>query len=301
MAYILDEYDDLLERILKKGKLRKNRTGVDSLAIFGTQIRINISECFPLPTRRKIAYKSSFAELLWMLSGSTNVNDLKELGSGIWNAWEDKDFEQKHGYISGSLGKTYGFQMRYFGGEFGNGSSPFLRPPQGSYFAPPYYADYGAKGKDQVQYVVDLLKNDPTSRRIIINLWNAKDLDCMKLPPCLYSYQFNVDEDKLSCMITMRSCDFMAGGIFNIVFSSALTYMLCQQTGSVPNELIHTIADAHIYVDQIPMVEEYLSRPKPDSPKLKLNKAKDIFSYQVSDFEIVDYNPLPSIKIPVAV
>jgi thymidylate synthase len=297
MAYIMQAYDNALRLIIGQGVWKKNRTGVRTKAIFGIQSRYRIHEHFPLLTGRKIWPKAIFGELLWFLSGSTNNNDLVALGSNIWTPWVDPEFEKKHGYVPGSFGPVYGFQLRHFGGEYGDGSPEFTMTECDQDFT----VKYGSGGFDQLIYMVDMLKNNPDDRRNLFSLWNPAQVDKMRLPPCHYTFQCFVYDGKLSGMLTQRSCDFPVGIPANVQFYSALIYMLAQQCGLEPYEFIHNTADSHIYQDQIPMAEEYLARPKPDSPKLKLHKAKDIYSYTMDDFEIVDYNPLSPIKIPVAV
>jgi thymidylate synthase len=286
MTYILEPYDEALRQILKEGRRKPNRTGVDALSVCGIMSRYRIDEYFPLLTKRKIWPKSIFAELLWFLSGSTNNKDLQALGSNIWTPWVDPEFEKKHHYIEGSLGPVYGFQLRFFGGSYNYGHGG---------------TGYGCKGFDQLSRMLDLLKNDPYRRSNVFSLWNPKHLDCMRLPPCHYTFQAYVEEDRLTGVLTQRSCDFPVGVPANIQFYSALTYMLAQQSDLKPYEFVHSTIDSHIYVDQIDAVNEYLDRPASDSPKLELNKAEDIDSYKLEDFKIIDYNPEPKIEIPVAV
>jgi thymidylate synthase len=284
--YILQDYDDILEDIITNGFLTTNRTGVDTLTLFGTQGRYKIDEYFPLPTKRKYAYKSIFAELLWMISGSTNVNDLEKMGSKIWTAWRDKSFEEKNGYDDGELGPIYGWQMRNFGGDYNSRH---------------YYSN---SGFDQIEFIINELKTNKFSRRIIMNLWNPNDMISfsIRLPCCHYSFQLLVDNnDNLTGILTQRSGDWLPGVSANIFFYSAFLYMIAQQTNLKPYMLIHNTANSHVYVDQIDGAKEYLQRQEISSPKLVLNKAKDIFSYTLDDFNIIDYNPLPKIKIPVAV
>ena len=283
--YILKDYDINLEKIINEGIRKPNRTGVDTISLFGLQGRYRIDEYFPIPTRRKYVYKSIFAELLWMLSGSTDVNDLEKMGSKIWSAWRDKKFDQENGYNDGELGPIYGFQFRHFGGDYNlRNSDP--------------------EGVDQVRYIINELKTNKYSRRIIINLWNPIDVltNKVKLPPCHYSFQIIVDShDRLTGILTQRSGDWLLGVSANIFFYSAFLYMIGQQTGLTPFELVHNVSDSHVYVNQLDAANEYLKRPEIDSPRLILRKAKDIFSYTLDDFEIVDYNPLASIKVPVAI
>lgn len=287
--YIMQPYDDALQYVLDHGERKSNRTGVNTLSVFGYQMRFNISDRFPILTKRKMYYKSIFAELLWMLSGSTNVNDLEAMGSKIWTAWRDKEFEKRNGYVDGEFGPIYGFQMRHFGGNY------------------PMKDLLDHNGFDQIQYLVDELRNNPTSRRMVMNLWNPNDMcqvnvgNEVRLPCCHYSFILNVSNGKLNGMLVQRSADLPCGSPANIQFYSALIYMLAQQSNLSPGELVYSIADAHIYIDQIPMVKEYLSRPKVDSPKLELANTDSIFNYKLENFNITDYSPLSVIKFPVAV
>ncbi len=286
--YILEQYDAALREILSSGVYKKNRTNHATLSVFGMQKRYRINEHFPLLTGRKIWPKAIFAELLWFLSGSTNNNNLRSLGSKIWDLWSNEEFEKENGYEKGSLGPLYGFQLRHFGGNYNKGIEDEV--------------GYGNGGFDQLKNMVNLLKEDPNSRRNLFSLWNPNQIKDMRLPPCHYTFQVYVDDNKLSGMLTQRSCDFPIGAPANIQFYSSLIYMLAQQCGYEPCEFIHSVGDAHIYVNQITKVETYLERKnKPDSPKLNLKKAKDIYSYSLDDFEVEDYNPLGPISIPVEV
>jgi thymidylate synthase len=283
-VYIMQEYDEALRHIIKNGVRRSNRTNIDTISVFGYQARYSISEHFPILTKRKMFYKSIFKELLWILSGSTNVNELESMGSKIWSAWRDKGFENSNGYDDGDLGPIYGWQLRHFGGDYKDKKSGF----------------------DQLKYVANELKNNKFSRRILFTYWNAPDVTSnrVKLPPCHHTFQLYVDNnDRLSGMLYQRSADYPIGVPANIQFYSALIYMLAQQCGNqfTPHELIHSTGDSHIYLNQVDAVEEYLNREKTNSPKLILNKAKDIFSYSINDFEVINYNPQGKIKIPVEV
>lgn len=288
--YIMDPYDSALEEILSKGVVKRNRTGVEAKTIFGMQRRYSINERFPILTRRKVWPKSVFAELLWFLSGSTRNSDLQALGSNIWTPWVDPKWASQKGYAyEDVLGPLYGFQLRHFDGDYNDG---LLLPNP---------LPYGYGGTDQLANMVKLLQTDPDSRRNLFVLWNPSQLSEMRLPPCHYSFQVYVEDGKLSGHLVQRSADFPVGIPANIQFYSALIHMLAQQCGYEPDEFVHTTSDSHIYVDQIPAVEEYLARPKPDSPVLKLNKAEDIYSYKLTDFEVQSYDPQPAIKLPVAV
>lgn len=280
--YILQDYDKTLENILNNGIRKSTRTGVDTLSLFGVQCRYRIDQYFPIPTRRKIFYKSIFAELLWMLSGSTNINDLNKLGSKIWDFWRDSDFEKKNGYEDGDLGPIYGHSFINFGGDY-----------------------KGSNGFNQVDYLIDELKSNKYSRRALISLWDPRVMttDKVKLPTCHYTFQVLVDnQDRLTGILTQRSGDWLPGVSANVYFYSAFLYMIGQQTGFTPYELVHNVADAHVYINQLDSAKEYLLLPEINAPELKLQKkANNIFSYTLEDFVIENYNPGPMVKIPVAV
>jgi thymidylate synthase len=286
----MQSYDDALKIILNEGVGRTNkRTKIKTLSIFGMLNRYRLdTEYFPILTRRKVWPKSVFSELLWFLSGSTSNKDLKNLGCNFWTPWVDDEFEKKHGFQEETFGPVYGFQLRHFGGDYnkGNHESPF----------------YGQGGFDQLKWVVERIKEDHSCRRTLWTLWNPQDVDKMRLPPCHMMYQVLVDDDrKLTGILYQRSCDFPIGVPANIQFYSALTIMLAQQTGCNPFEFVHVTADSHIYENQIEGVELYLKTDKIDSPKIKINKAEDIFSYKPEDFVVEDFKSGPKIEIPVAV
>jgi len=287
MAYVMEAYDNALKHILENGFRKKNRTGMDTIAVWCIESRYRIDEHLPIVTGRKVWPKAVWAELLWLLSGSTRNRDLQELGANFWTPWVDEEWAKKNGYVEDAFGPLYGFQLRHQGGHYANGD--------------PTHPRYGEGGADQLAYMMDTLKNSPDSRRNLFSYWSLKDLPKMKLPPCHYTFQLYVEEDRLSGALCQRSCDFPVGVPANIQFYSTLIYMLAQQAGLKPHEFVHSTRDSHIYVDQIDAVEEYLDRPKPDSPKLELEPAEDIFSYRPNHFELKDYEPLEKIDIPVAV
>ena len=292
MPYLLKAYDDALKVILEDGEWRTNaRTGLRTKAVFGMQCRYRLDHGFPLLTRRKVWPKSIFAELLWFISGSTNVKDLEALGSKIWNPWRSEEFEKKHRYVEGALGPVYGFNLRHFGGWYGDGNREIQPRHQ-----------YGEGGFDQLAYMMERLKTDPTDRRIMFSLWNPAALDKMRLPPCHFTYQVMVDDaGRLTGILTQRSCDFPIGVPANIQFYSALTMMLAQQAGFTAYEFVHNTNDSHIYENQIDAVRAYLDTPVIDSPSLLLNKAPDVYSYRMEDFQLQDFRSGPKIDIPVAV
>lgn len=282
MRYLMSPYDHALETILKNGVFKSDRTGTGCFSVAGLQCRyrLDLDNYFPLVTRRKLFPKAIFAELLWFLSGSSNTLDLNALGATFWDKWRDPEFEAKHDYNPGDLGPVYGFQLRHFG------------------------ADYKTKtgGFDQLAYMVNELKTNKHSRRILFNLWNPVDLDKMRLPPCHFTYQvITVGEDELTGILTQRSADFPIGVPANIQFYSALTIMLAQVAGLQPYEFVHNTNDSHIYADQIAGVEEYLASPVLDSPRLIIKPKENILDYGMDDFELLDFNPGKKINIPVAV
>lgn len=282
--YLLTPYDNALASILHGGQAtsRTNkRTGLSTLSLFGLQCRYDLSSPaghFPLLTLRKVFPTSIFAELLWILSGSTKNSDLTAMGSNIWTPWAAS---------SDDLGAIYGHQLRHYGA--------------------PYPSTTSSPGFDQLSYLINTIKEDPSSRRILINMWNPAQLHLMALPPCHVLFQLCIDDNRrCTSVLTQRSGDMPIGVPANIQFYSTLTLMICQQCNLTPHEFIHTINDAHIYSNQILGVEEYLSRreshtPPPDSPTLTLTKASSIHDYSLSSFTITNYNPLPKISIPVAI
>lgn len=285
MNYLMGPYDSALERILKQGSQKPDRTGVGSYSIFGMQCRYRLDDRFPLLTRRKTYPNAIFAELLWFLSGSTNVHDLQRLGSRIWDPWIDVKFEQRHRLLPGDLGAVYGFQLRHFGAAYGSNSVERARD-----------------GFDQLAYIVRELKKNKYSRRIMFDLWNPKQLDIQRLPPCHFHFQLLVDEeDRLTGILTQRSADFPLGVPANIQFYAALTLMLAQQADLKPHELVHNTNDSHIYMNQTEAVEEYLASPVVESPFLEIRKAPDILEYKLEDFVLRYYNPGKRIDIPVTV
>jgi thymidylate synthase len=280
MAYIMEPYDQALRDILENGTQRPDRTGTGTISLFGYQTRYRIDEHFPLVTRRKLWPKAVFAELIWLLSGSANNNDLVELGAKFWTPWVSEEFEAEHGYEPGDLGPVYGFQMRHFGGDYKTKSG----------------------GTDQLAYLIEQIKTNPFGRRHLVSYWNPNQLDEMRLPPCHYTFQVYIDDaGRMSGMLTQRSADYPVGVPANIQFYSAFIYMLAQQTGYQPWEFVHNTGDTHIYLDQIEAVKEYLDQPAIDSPKMVLHPAKDIYSYLPENFELVNYNHGPNIKMPISV
>ena len=264
----MKQYLDLLRRIRETGVQKTDRTGVGTLSIFGSQSRYDLSAGFPLLTTKKVHLKSIIYELLWFISGDTNIKYLKDHGVSIWDEWADGN---------GDLGPVYGHQWR---------SWP---TPEG-------------KTIDQLSNVVDQIKNHPDSRRMLVSAWNVGEVERMALPPCHCLFQFYVAEGKLSCQLYQRSADTFLGVPFNIASYALLTLMLAQVCGLEPGEFIHTTGDTHLYLNHLEQADLQLSREPRPLPTMKLNPAvKSIFDFKYKDFELVGYDPWPAIKAPVAV
>ena len=265
----MQQYLDLLKKIMNEGAVKTDRTGTGTKSIFGYQMRFNLADGFPLLTTKKVFTRGIIEELLWFLAGDTNKKHLQEKNVHIWDEWGDDE--------TGELGPVYGHQWRawdtYDGGHI-----------------------------DQIANVVDLIKNHPDSRRILVNAWNVAQVDQMALPPCHCLFQFYVADGKLSCQLYQRSADVFLGVPFNIASYALLTRMLAQVCGLEPGEFVHTTGDTHLYLNHMEQVKEQLSRTPRPLPTMKLNpEVKDIFSFKVEDFTLEGYDPWPAIKAPVAV
>ena len=264
----MKQYLDLLDRIMKEGVRKDDRTGTGIISVFGHQMRFNLEEGFPLLTTKKLHLKSIIHELLWFLKGDTNVKYLQENGVRIWNEWADEN---------GDLGHIYGYQWRS-------------------------WPDYNGGHIDQISEAIETIKNNPESRRIIVNAWNVADLGNMNLPPCHMFFQFYVADGKLSLQMYQRSADTFLGVPFNIASYALLLMMMAQVTGLKPGEFIHTTGDTHLYVNHLEQVQLQLTREPRPLPKMKINPdVKSIFDFKYEDFELVDYDPHPHIKGVVAV
>ena len=262
------QYHDLMKEVLAKGVKKSDRTGTGTISVFGHQMRFNLADGFPMVTTKKLHLKSIIYELLWFLKGSTNNNWLKERGVSIWNEWAAPD---------GELGPIYGYQWR---------SWP---APNGQHI-------------DQISEVVDQIKKNPDSRRIIVSAWNVADIPRMALAPCHAFFQFYVADGKLSCQLYQRSADIFLGVPFNIASYALLTHMMAQQCGLEVGDFIWTGGDCHLYSNHLEQVNLQLSRDFYPLPKLNiLRKPDSIFDYEFEDFEIVGYESHPQIKAPVAV
>ncbi|BDG39759.1 thymidylate synthase [Saccharococcus caldoxylosilyticus] len=262
------QYLQLLEDILENGVEKDDRTGVGTLSVFGRQLRFHLQEGFPLLTTKKLHIRSIIYELLWFLKGDTNVRYLQENGVTIWDEWADEN---------GDLGPIYGAQWRSWKGADG-------------------------KTVDQISWVIEEIKRNPNSRRLLVSAWNVAELDEMKLPPCHYAFQFYVADGKLSCMWQQRSVDTFLGLPFNIASYALLTHMIAQQCDLDVGELIFSGGDVHLYKNHMEQAKLQLTREPRPLPKLVIKrKPASIFEYEFDDFEIVDYDPHPHIKAPVAV
>ncbi len=265
---LMKAYCELLRTIMETGVDKPDRTGTGIRSIFGYQMRFDLGDGFPLVTTKKVHMRSIIHELLWFLKGDSNIAYLKENGVSIWDEWADEN---------GDLGPVYGYQWR-------NWPSP----------------DGGSV--DQIAKLVEQIKTNPNSRRLIVSAWNPAMVDQMALPPCHTLFQLNVSEGKLSCQLYQRSADSFLGVPFNIASYALLTMMLAQVCDLKPGSFIHTFGDAHIYTNHFEQVKELLSREPKQLPTMKINPfIKDIFGFSYGDFELLNYNPLPAIKAPVAI
>lgn len=261
-------YLDLLQHILDLGEKKTDRTGTGTISIFGYQMRFDLSKGFPLLTTKKVHTKSIIYELLWFLKGDTNIKYLKDHGVSIWNEWADEQ---------GNLGPVYGKQWRSWEGAHG-------------------------ETVDQISKVLELIRTNPDSRRMVVSAWNPSQIETMALPPCHCLFQFYVQNGKLSCQLYQRSADVFLGVPFNIASYSLLTLMMAQVTGLKPGSFVHTFGDVHIYSNHLDQVNLQLNREPKSLPQMVLNPSvKDLFAFQYEDFKLENYDPHPAIKAPVAV
>lgn len=264
----MQQYLDLLQRTISEGVRKEDRTGTGTISIFGHQSRFDLSEGFPVLTTKKLHLKSIIHELLWFLNGDTNIKYLNDNGVRIWNEWADED---------GDLGHIYGYQWRS-------------------------WPDYNGGFIDQISQVVETIKNNPDSRRMIVSSWNVADLPNMNLPPCHAFFQFYVADNKLSLQLYQRSADIFLGVPFNIASYALLLKMMAQVTGLQEGDFVHTFGDAHIYLNHLEQVNLQLSREPRALPEMKINPdVKDIFKFKFEDFELINYDPHPHIKGKVSV
>jgi len=288
----MNNYDELCKKILNEGVKKIDRTGVGTLSIFGYQMRFNLSDGFPLLTTKKVHYKSILHELLWFIKGDTNIKYLVDNDVKIWNEWPYEAYRKSKFYQNETLNEFID-KIKYdsqFADEHGN-----LGPVYGE-----QWRNFG--GVDQLKEVIKLLKNNPDSRRIIVSGWNPPLLNEMALPPCHAFFQFYVAGNKLSLQLYQRSADVFLGVPFNIASYATLLIMVAQVCNFEPFEFIHTLGDAHLYLNHLEQIKLQLSRPHKNLPKLTLNQeVKDLFSFKFDDFRLDDYNPHKAIKGKVAV
>ena len=264
----MKQYLDLLDRILKEGVKKEDRTGTGTLSVFGNQMRFNLDDGFPLLTTKKLHLKSIIYELLWLLKGDTNVHYLQEHGVRIWNEWADEN---------GELGPVYGHQWRS-------------------------WPDYNGGTIDQIQNVLNLIKNHPDSRRMIVSAWNVAEVEKMALPPCHTMFQFYVADGRLSLQLYQRSADTFLGVPFNIASYALLLMMMAQVTGLKAGDFIHTTGDTHLYLNHLEQARLQLTRTPRALPKMIINPdVKDLFSFEYEDFKLEDYDPWDHIKATVSV
>lgn len=274
----MKQYLDLVKHVLEKGKKKTDPQGVGNLAVCGYQMRFDMEDGFPFITTRSLkgSWKSMVHELLWFLSGSTNVADLNKNDVHFWDIWATPEVSGKMGYPPGELGPIYGKQWRAFNGG-------------------------GDKPVDQISRLIEDLKSNPDSRRLIVSSWNPVDADRVFVAPCHCFFKFFHAEGELSLHLFQRSADVPIGVPFNIAEYSLLLMMVAQVTGLKAKEFVHTLSDTHIYLDQVDAMKELITREPQALPRVKINpNIKNIFDFKYEDFELVDYNPLPSMKIPVA-
>lgn len=264
----MKQYQDLMRHVLEHGVKKEDRTGTGTFSVFGYQMRFNLADGFPMVTTKKLHLKSIIHELLWFLAGDTNIKYLKDNGVRIWDEWADAD---------GNLGPVYGYQWR-------------------SWPAP------NGQSIDQITNLVNMIKKNPDSRRLIVSAWNPAFIEQMALPPCHCLFQFYVAEGKLSCQLYQRSADIFLGVPFNIASYALLTLMIAQVTGLKPGEFVHTFGDAHLYSNHIEQAKEQLSRKPYPLPEMHLNPhVTNLFDFKFEDFELVGYEAHPHIKAAVAV
>ncbi len=277
-------YLDLLEHILEHGKPRQDRTGTGTIGVFGYQMRFDLDHGFPLLTTKKLHLKSIIHELLWFLRGETRVEPLQEAGVRIWNEWATAEQTARFGRQAGDLGPVYGHQWRNYGAT--------LRPD----------GSYNNDGIDQIQHLIDGIKNNPFSRRHLVTGWNPKEANQVALPPCHTLFQFYVEGERLSCQLYQRSADVFLGVPFNIASYSLLLMMVAQVCELRPGEFVHTFGDVHLYSNHIEQARLQLTRTPHPRPRMKLNPGvTSIFEFRYEDFQLEGYQAHPHIKAAVSV
>lgn len=277
-------YLQLLRKVLEEGAVREDRTGTGTRSLFGYQMRIDLSDGFPLLTTKKVHLKSIIHELLWFVRGDTDVRHLQEVGVTIWDEWATAEQTARFGRRAGDLGPVYGHQWRNFGAT---------RRADGS---------YERDGFDQLAHVVTQIRTNPASRRLIVSGWNPQEAEEVALPPCHTLFQFYVQDGKLSCQLYQRSADVFLGVPFNIASYALLTMMIAHVTGLEPGDFVHTFGDVHLYANHVEQAELQLSREPRKLPTMHLDPSvKDLFDFRYEHFRLEGYDPHPRIKAPVAV
>ncbi len=262
------QYLDLLQDVLDNGVRKSDRTGTGTISAFGRQLRLDLDKGFPITTTKRLFIKGVIYELLWFLQGNTNIKYLTDHGVHIWDEWADEN---------GNLGPVYGAQWRHWNAG-------------------------GGKSIDQISRLIELIKINPNSRRLLVSAWNVGELEAMRLPPCHCLFQFYVADGKLSCQLYQRSADLFLGVPFNITSYSLFTMMIAQVTGLVAGEFVHTFGDVHIYLNHLEQVRIQLSREPKPLPRMLINdKVSSIFEFQYEDFKLVGYDPHPAIPAPISV
>ncbi len=301
----MQQYHHLMQHILDNGSLKENRTGINTISVFGYQMRFNLQEGFPLVTTKKVHLKSIIHELLWFIAGDTNIRYLVKNGVNIWNEWPFQNYLKENGldeklpkYAEAWKEELKSFKSRIIEDEDFAAKWGELGPVYGRQWR-------NFEGVDQIKQLIEDLKKNPNSRRHIISAWNPKDIPVMAksgLPPCHTLFQFYVADNKLSCQLYQRSADVFLGVPFNIASYALLTLMVAQVTGLEPGDFVHTFGDAHLYENHLDQTKEQLSRDFRPLPQLKMNpKVKDLFNFKYEDFELLNYDPHPAIKAQVAV
>jgi thymidylate synthase len=279
----VEQYLDLLRRILKEGKPREDRTGTGTIGVFGHQMRFDLQQGFPLLTTKKVHLKSIVHELLWFLRGETRVESLQSAGVKIWDEWATPEITARFGRQAGDLGPIYGHQWRNFGAT-----------PRGN--------EWANDGVDQIRVLLDTIKKNPNSRRLIVTGWNPREADQVALPPCHTLFQFYVQDGALSCQLYQRSADVFLGVPFNIASYALLTMMIAQVSDLLPGDFVHTFGDAHLYRNHLEQARMQLEREPRPLPRMKLDPTvKDLFDFRYEHFTLEGYDPHPHIKAEVSV
>lgn len=312
-----EAYHDLCRKVLNEGENKDDRTGTGTISIFGHQMRFDLSEGFPLLTTKKVSFKLIATELLWFIKGDTNIRYLLQYKNNIWNEWAFKKWIESDEYtgpdmtdfgrralVNDEFNEQYKEQLAIFKDKILNDNEFMLKYGDlGNVYGKQWrdWKDQNGQSFDQLQTLIDNIKQNPNSRRHIISAWNPTEIDTMALPPCHTLFQFYVKDGKLSCQLYQRSADIFLGVPFNIASYSLLTHLIAKECNLEVGEFVHTFGDAHIYKNHIDAVEEQLSRSSYNPPKLNINTDKSLFDIDYEDLEIQDYQSHPSIKAPIAV